>query len=159
MPTPKATQAVEVTGNPFERWPGYDEQSWQQRFLELDRRYLAATKQFQDSLTRLASTPAAAEIATGAGEGFDGCALLAGSLGPDTRVITREQFAALSTPTDATAVEAEREACAKICDAEAAIDERARQACTDPDEQACYLWARQTSERNATAIRARAKES
>lgn len=25
--------------NIFERWPGYDEQSWQQRFNELDRRY------------------------------------------------------------------------------------------------------------------------
>lgn len=23
----------------FERWPGYDDQSWQQRFAELDRRY------------------------------------------------------------------------------------------------------------------------
>ena len=24
---------------PFERWPGYDEQSWAERFAELDRRY------------------------------------------------------------------------------------------------------------------------
>ena len=29
----------DVSANPFERWPGYTEQSWQERFAELDRRH------------------------------------------------------------------------------------------------------------------------
>lgn len=32
-------------GNPFERWPGYNEQSWQERFAELDLRHSALHEQ------------------------------------------------------------------------------------------------------------------
>jgi hypothetical protein len=38
----------------LERWPGYNEQSWAERFAELDRKYLTACEQFQATLLRLA---------------------------------------------------------------------------------------------------------
>ena len=47
-----------MTDNPLERWPGYDEQSWQERFAELDRRYIDQQRAFIETVKQL-SRPAA----------------------------------------------------------------------------------------------------
>ena len=36
-----------------ERWPGYDEQSWQERFAELDRAYHRQIKTFAEGVANL----------------------------------------------------------------------------------------------------------
>lgn len=40
-------------GNPVERWPGYDQQSWSERFAELDRRYRLMADQAAETIMRL----------------------------------------------------------------------------------------------------------
>jgi hypothetical protein len=52
MTTPNAALADE---NPFERWPGYDEQSWRERFVELDRRHRDLRDHFIESVMKAAA--------------------------------------------------------------------------------------------------------
>lgn len=39
----------------FERWPGYDDQSWAERFAELDRRYNQLARQLAGLLATLSN--------------------------------------------------------------------------------------------------------
>lgn len=50
----------------FERWPGYDEQSWQQRFVELDRRYAEQQNKSIEFAKRVIEERCAKKATTGA---------------------------------------------------------------------------------------------
>ena len=39
---------------PLERWPGYTEQSWQERFAELDRRYCESNRRLEAAIGMIA---------------------------------------------------------------------------------------------------------
>lgn len=43
-------QVDREAANFLERWPGYNEQSWAERFAELDRRHTALAVRFYDAI-------------------------------------------------------------------------------------------------------------